>query len=213
MRRLLVLPMALLAVMSAFGCAAPPSGGRQEPTGTPAGQLPFQGRSIEGFVGSASKPPTEEAAKVFEERTGAQVILHYGGSGAMLSQMKLTQRGDLYFPGSSDYMELAKREGLVRPETERAIVYLIPAINVPKGNPKDIQSLLDLAKPDVRVGIARPDTVCVGLYAAEVLERAGISQKVKPNIVTNAESCGSSPRFPVKGLASRVMLRSPSPLV
>lgn len=189
MTKLLVPATALLALIFVLGCAAAPSGGRPQLTGTSAAQLPFQGRSIEGFVGSASKPPTEEAAALFQKMTGAQITLHYGGSGAMLSQMKLTQRGDIYFPGSSDFMELAKRQGLVRPETERRVVYLIPAINVPKGNPKNIHSLLDLTKPGVRVAIARPDTVCVGLYAVEVIERAGIAQELRPNIVTNAESC------------------------
>jgi len=177
--------MMLGVALALVSCQASPGLGN----GGSAKTLPFEGRSIEGFVGSASKPPTEEVAKAFEEKTGAKVVLHYGGSGAMLSQMKLTQRGDIYFPGSSDYMELAKREKLVQPETEKIVVYLIPAINVPKGNPKNIHSLQDLAKPGVRVGIARPDAVCVGLYAVELLEKAGLAEQVRPNIVTNAESC------------------------
>ncbi len=147
------------------------------------------GGTIEIFVGAASKPATEEAAKLFEQKTGAKVLLHIGGSGKMLSDMKLAQRGDLYFPGSSDFMELAKREKLVIPETERIAAYLIPSISVPAGNPKGIKCLADLAGPGIRVGIARPDTVCVGLYAVEILERAGLAEQVKPNIVTYAESC------------------------
>ena len=152
----------------------------------------FSGRSIEVFVGSASKPATEEAAALFQEETGAEVILHFGGSGQMLSQLRLAERGDIYFPGSSDYMELAKREGDVDPDTETRIVYLIPAINVPPGNPKGITSLEDLGKPGVRVGTARPDAVCVGLYAVEVLERNGVADQVRANIVTQTESCAKT---------------------
>jgi molybdate transport system substrate-binding protein len=145
--------------------------------------------SIEVFVGSATKPVLEEAAQVFEKKTGVKVLLHFGGSGKMLSEMKLARRGDVYLPGSSDFMDIAKREKLVSPETEKRIAYLIPAINVPAGNPKNIRTLEDLARPGLRIGIARPDTVCVGLYAVEVLERAGLAAKIRPNIVTNAESC------------------------
>jgi molybdate transport system substrate-binding protein len=155
--------------------------------------VPAEEREVlELFVGSASQPATEEAAKRFEEKTGTKVDLHFGGSGRMLSMMKLAERGDLYFPGSSDFMEMAKRDGLVLAETERRVVYLIPAINVPKGNPKEIRTLEDLARPGLRIGIARPDTVCVGLYAVEVLEANGLSQSVRKNIKTHAPSCAKT---------------------
>ena len=85
--------------------------------------------ALEVFVGSASQPATEEAARRFEEKTGIRLNLHFGGSGKMLSEMKLSERGDLYFPGSSDFMERAKEEGLVLEETEKIVVYLIPAID------------------------------------------------------------------------------------
>ncbi len=149
-------------------------------------------QTLEVFVGSATKPATEEAARLFEERYGVKVDLHFGGSGAMLSQMKLTGRGDIYFPGSSDFMEKAEEEDIVLPDSERIVVYLIPAINVQKGNPKDIQSLEDLARPDVKFAIADPETVCVGLYAAEILDKAGLSQSIRPDIVTYAESCAKT---------------------
>ena len=82
------------------------------------------------FAGSASKPATEEVVTAFRQKLGIPIDVTFGGSGFVLSQMKLAKKGDIYFPGSSDFMELAKREGLVIPETEKIIVYLIPAINV-----------------------------------------------------------------------------------
>lgn len=144
---------------------------------------------LEVFAGAASKPPLEELAAEFESNTGIKVDLTFGGSGAVLSQMEMAHRGDIYLPGSPDFMERAKRDRAVDAKTERIIAYLIPAINVPKGNPKHITSLEDLAKPGVRVGLARPDTVCVGLYGAEILEKAGLAEQVKKNIATYAESC------------------------
>ena len=146
-------------------------------------------KAIEVFAGAASKPATEEAAQLFEQKTGIRVLLHFGGSGKMLSDMKLSQKGDLFFPGSSDFMEIAKQQKLVRLETEERLIYLIPSINVPKGNPTDVRSLKDLARPGLRVGIARPDMVCVGLYAVEILESNGMAETVRPNIKVNAESC------------------------
>jgi len=161
-------------------------------TGFVGEALSSERETLELFVGSASKPATEKAARRFEEEANIRVNLHFGGSGKMLSEMKLSERGDLYFPGSSDFMEIAKRENLVLEDTEKIVVYLIPAINTPKGNPKGIYSLDDLTKPGLKIGIARPDTVCVGLYAAEILEKNGLTEKVRANIKTHAPSCAKT---------------------
>jgi molybdate transport system substrate-binding protein len=144
------------------------------------------------FAGAASKPATEEVVKIFQEKTGIPVDLIFGGSGFVLSQMKLARKGDLYFPGSSDFMEIAKKDGLVFPETEKIIVYLIPAINVQKGNPKGIHSLKDLTKDGIRVAIANPEFVCVGTYAVEIIEKnlnPMEKEKFKKNLVNYTESC------------------------
>lgn len=144
------------------------------------------------FAGSASKPPTEEAARLFEKKTGAKVELIFGGSGFVLSQMLLSKQGDVYFPGSSDFMEIAKKKGAVLPETEQRLVYLAPAINVQQGNPKKIRSLRDLLRPGIRVAIANPEGVCVGLYAVEIIEKnLSVAEKaaLRKNLVNYTESC------------------------
>ena len=144
------------------------------------------------FAGAASKPATEEAIQDFRRKTGIPVDVVFGGSGFVLSQMKLSRRGDIYFPGSSDFMEVAKREGLVYPESEKTVVYLVPAINVQKGNPKRIHSLRDLTKKGLRLAIANPEMVCVGTYAVEIIEKNLNSQEkesLRRNLVTFTESC------------------------
>jgi molybdate transport system substrate-binding protein len=37
--------------------------------------------------------------------------------------MMLAKKGDIYFPGSSDFVETAKKNGTVYNETERKVVY------------------------------------------------------------------------------------------
>lgn len=165
----------------------------------------FAGRSIELFAGSASKPALEETTQRFEAVTGCRVWLQFGGSGRMLAQMQVTRRGDIYVPGSSDFMEQAKRRGLVRPETERIVAFLIVAINVQKGNPKHIKSIKDLARPGIRIGLARPDVVCVGLYAVETLMKAGLWERVRPNIATYAESCAKTAQLVSLGAVDAIV--------
>ncbi len=144
------------------------------------------------FAGAASKPPAEEAAQLYEKKTGVRVDLVFGGSGYVLSQMKLTRQGDIYLPGSSDFMEKAKRDGDVIADTERILVYLVPAINVRKGNPHGIRELRDLARPGLNVAIANPEGVCVGAYAVELVEH-GLSPEerraFRANLINYTESC------------------------
>jgi molybdate transport system substrate-binding protein len=159
---------------------------------TLASRAQSSSRRILMYAGAASKPATEEVIKSFEEKTGTAVDVIFGGSGFVLSQMKLSKKGDLFFPGSSDFMELAKKQELVFPESERIVVYLIPAINVQKGNPKGIHSLKDLTKDGIRVAIANPEMVCVGTYAVEIIEKnltLSEKERFKRNLVNYTESC------------------------
>jgi molybdate transport system substrate-binding protein len=144
------------------------------------------------FAGAASKPAAEEVIKDFQKKTSISVEVVFGGSGFVLSQVKLSRKGDIYFPGSSDFMEVAKKSDLVYPESEKIVVYLVPAINVQKGNPKGIKSLKDLTKKGIRIAIANPEMVCVGTYAAEIIEKNLNSQEkesLKKNLVNYTESC------------------------
>ncbi len=149
-------------------------------------------KSITVFCGSASKPAMEEAAQVFEEETGTTVFLNFSGSGTMLAQMKVSESGDLYIPGSPDYMAMAINDGVVEPNTVVILSYLVPAILVQAGNPLDIRELSDLAASGIDVGIGNPEAVCVGLYAVEILEYNDLLEQIKPNIVTHAESCSKT---------------------
>jgi molybdate transport system substrate-binding protein len=149
-------------------------------------------KEIRVFAGSALKPPLEEIAKRFESKYGIKIVLTFGGSGFVLSQMELGRKGDIYFPGSHDFMERAKKKGIIYSDTERRIVYLIPAINVRKGNPKQIKSLNDLSRKGLKIAIANPDSVCVGLYAVDLLKFNKLWDKVKSNILTYAESCAKT---------------------
>lgn len=149
-------------------------------------------KTLLAYVGAASRPATEEAARLYQQKTGVKVELVFGGSGFVLSQMKLAKRGDIYFPGSSDYMEKAKLDGDVLADTERVIAYLVPAINVQKGNPHNIQTLKDLTRPGVRVAIANPEGVCVGAYAVEIIEMEFTSDEkaaFRRNLINYTESC------------------------
>jgi len=146
-------------------------------------------KSITVFAGAAAAPVYEEATKLFKDKYGFSVELRLGGSGIVLSAMKIAKTGDLYIPGSPEFLFEAAKSDIIDLGSVKKLAYLVPAIIVQKGNPYNVTSLEDLSKPGLRVGIADPDSVCVGLYAKDLLEKNGLWESVKGNIVVYAQSC------------------------
>lgn len=145
--------------------------------------------SITVFCGSASKPAMTEIAALFEKETGVEVHLQFGGSGTLLAQIELSRTGEIYLPGSPDYILKGLRKELLLEGTDRIIAYLVPGIITPAGNPANITSLEDLGRPGTRVALGNPRTVCLGLYGVELLDRNGLLEPVMKNVVTLGASC------------------------
>lgn len=117
------------------------------------------------FVGSATKPPMLEAKSLFEKsHPDIALEMTFGGSGTLLNQMVLEKTGDIYVPGSDDYMDKAEKQKAVIPATRRIVAYLVPVMLVARGNPKQIRSLKDLARPKVKVGLARAARYAWGMW-------------------------------------------------
>lgn len=159
------------------------------------------------FAGAAAAPVYREAAELFESRYGVRVVLHIGGSGALLSAIEVTQTGDLYIPGSQEYLFKAKEKDIVDFSNypPKILAYLVPAIIVQKDNPKNIKLLEDLSRPGLRVGIGDPKIVCVGAYAKEILENNGLWESVSKNIVAYASSCEDVARMVFTGAVDAVI--------
>jgi molybdate transport system substrate-binding protein len=168
-----------LAVYLFLACGTDPSGSEAQ-------------RSITVFCGSASKPAMEEIAGLFEKEKNIRVNMTFGGSGTLLSQIELSKKGEIYLPGSPDYIIIGNRKKLLVENSDKIVAYLVPAIITPAGNPKGIGSLADLAKPGIKVGIGNPRTVCLGLYGIELLKANHLLGGVMKNVVTHGASCSKT---------------------
>ncbi len=151
------------------------------------------------LCGAASKPAIERIVQDYEQATGERVEVMFGGSGTLLSQLTLAGKGDLYLPGSHDFIERALATGQIVDGSQQVLAYLVPALLVPEGNPAGITGLEDLARPGLRVGIGNPETVCLGQYAVEILEHNDLLEEVMPNVVAFGASCSGVVDMPVMG--------------
>ena len=138
-------------------------------------------QSLLVYCGAGMRKPMDEIGLLFEEKYGISVNYNYAGSNTLLSQMELTQEGDIYMPGATYYFDVAKEKGFT--DYEQLIAYHVPVIAVPKGNPANITSLDDLANPGVTVILGDSKACAIGNLGNKILEDNKIHEDVEKNII------------------------------
>ena len=125
------------------------------------------------YCGAGIRPAANDIVKAFELKHGVTVECDYDGSERLLARMKLSGIGDVYMPGDVHYVQQAADQGLVT--SHENACYFIPVVLVQKGNPKKIQSLTDLTRPGLDVGLGNPDVCAIGRKSLKIFEKNGIS--------------------------------------
>ena len=138
------------------------------------------------FAAAGAKPAIDQVCRKFQEKYGTTVEASYGGGGEVLSQMTLSQSGDIYVAPEQRFMEIAVEKQAVVPETIKSVAYMIPVIAVQKGNPKNIHNLADFARSGIKVAVTRQETTLLGKYAPEIFAKAGLNEEIRKNIITEA---------------------------
>ncbi len=141
------------------------------------------------FSGAGLMKPMEELRKEFEKKHGVKIQVHYGSSGEIFGMLAMGQTCDVFIPGAEKYTQDAIKNGWVYEPSVKKVVRHVPIIVVPGDNPANIQSLDDLARPGVKVALADPKAAAIGKVAKKLLEKAGLMEKVKPNVVVFTPTC------------------------
>ena len=146
-------------------------------------------RKLTVFAGSGAMAALKEIGPLYEADSGIEVDITSGGSGSLLTQFVQEQFGDLYIPGSDDFMDKAEAKEAVLADTRTTLVYLVPCICVAQGNPRGVKGLHDLARTDLRVVLGEPKAVCIGDISEAVLREKGLWDKVQPKVASFGSSC------------------------
>jgi molybdate transport system substrate-binding protein len=129
------------------------------------------------YCAAGIKNPVEALARAYEAEYGTMVRLEYGGSGTMLSRLRVARLGDLYLAGDSSFIEIAREQGLVAEAIP--IASMRPVIAVRKGNPDGITTVRDLLREDVRTALANPDAASIGKQTRILLKRMSIWDSIE----------------------------------
>lgn len=135
--------------------------------------------------GSSMMPAIEEIAKEYEKEYKVKVIFNTGGSETLLPNILLTKKGDI-FVCHDPFSDIITEKGLMKEYETTG--YLYPVIITAKGNSKGIYTINDLARQGIRVGMTDARTSQCGKIVEEVLEKKGIKEAVKKNVVVEAKA-------------------------
>ena len=139
------------------------------------------------YSGAGIRPAADEIVKAFEQAHGVTIECDYDGSERLLARMKLSGLGDVYMPGDVHYVEQASEQGLIT--SHKNACYFIPVILVQKGNPKKVQSLVDLTRPGLDVGLGNPDVCAIGRKSLKLFQKNGIAlDDVQKNVRFQAQT-------------------------
>ncbi len=118
------------------------------------------GRTLTVYCAAGIKKPVEAAAEAYRKEFGVAISLQYGGTGALLSAIRVAKNGDLLIAADDGSVADAKRLGLIREVVQLAKQR--PVIAVGKGNPKRIAALDDILRDGVRFALANPESASIG---------------------------------------------------
>ncbi|MBM4081335.1 MAG: hypothetical protein FJ278_16655, partial [Planctomycetes bacterium] len=136
------------------------------------------------YSGGVNRPAIQQTLKEFADREGADVTTVFNGCGILCAAMRAmakqpsAQVPDAYYacdlcfvPPVADLYP----EAVVLTETDIMLA-------VPKGNPKNIRTLADLARPGLKVGVCNAQQSTLGYMTRAMLKDSGLYDSVMKNV-------------------------------
>lgn len=179
----LLIAVFLMSVFSLTGCSksgdtdnnVPKKDTEQKQT------LQYEGQTLLVYSGAGLSKAMDEMGQAFEQKYGAKINYNYAGCAQLLGQMEINKTGDVFVGGSLNDMKIAKEKGFADKYYE--VVYHIPAIAVPKGNPAGISELADLAKPGVKLVLGDAKSNAIGKKGEKIFTQNGLTEGIGKNVV------------------------------
>ncbi|WP_022669805.1 substrate-binding domain-containing protein [Hippea alviniae] len=138
------------------------------------------------FTGAAVKKPTLEIADMFNKTRKNKVIVIAGGTGQVLQQMILSNKGDVYGCMDPKFFQIAKSKGLV--VKYKKFLKLIPVFGVSEKAKDKIHTFYDLFKNDIKIAAGNPKTMALGKTYLFILNRLpeNLRERMKQNVKIEA---------------------------
>jgi molybdate transport system substrate-binding protein len=133
------------------------------------------------YAGAGLKKPVQDIGSLFTNETGIPVLFNFQGSGNLLTQMDITHKGDVLVSGGTDAYKTAQGKNLVG--DPQYLAYHVPIIAVQKGNPLNITSIEDFARPGLKIGLGDIKGTAIGTTGDKLFKDLGIDKDVEKNVI------------------------------
>ncbi len=165
-RRLGVAALVAVLATAVVGCSSGETEAGTEPDTQPV-------ESITVFAAASLRSTFTELGRRFEaEHPGTRVVFNFGGSSDLFTQLDQGAPGDVFASADTANMTKARGAGLTAADPVNFATNVL-TIAVPPGNPANITSFADLARPGVRVVVCAPQVPC-GTASRRVADAAGV---------------------------------------
>jgi len=140
------------------------------------------------FSGGVNRLAIEKLLQQFSDREGASVTTVFNGCGILCAEMKaMNGASNPHFPDAYYACDVC----FVPPVAEHfpEAVLLTEAeivIAVPKGNPKNVKTLADLAQPGLRVGLCNAEQSTLGYMCVAILRSMNLLDSVRKNVAVES---------------------------
>jgi len=140
------------------------------------------------FSAGAVAPPIKKCAREFKAESGTEFEFTVGKAENLMEEIAETKEGDLLTCGSEFILDHAQLKGLVLKETRKSLGSRTSAILVQTGNPKKIESMSDLAREGIRIGVSVSG--CLTGVWDDLATKAGLAEQIRKNTLAYADGCG-----------------------
>ena len=165
-----------------------------------------QAADVTVFAAASLKNALDDAAKLYQTKTGDKVNISYAASSALAKQIEAGAPADIFFSADLDWMDYLQEKKLI----DEASRHTLLGNTLVLVAPKDSTVTLPIAKdfpivqalgPDGKLAMASVDSVPAGKYGKAALTYLGVWEAVSPHVV-QAENVRAALAFVAKGEAA-----------
>jgi molybdate transport system substrate-binding protein len=169
----------------------------------PAMTTAVQAADVTVFAAASLKDALDDAAKVYEAKTGHKVVISYAASSALAKQIEGGAPADMFFSADLDWMDYLQQKNMLDTASRRTLLGNTLVLIAPKDSTVSLPieknfPLLQALGADGKLAMASVDSVPAGKYGKAALIYLGVWEAVAPR-VAQAENVRAALAFVARG--------------